>query len=83
MGLAARLVAVGFEEAQEGFGDDEARGGDGLGGDVGDLQQRGAREVHRLHHLEVDVHVERHLPPPLQLLLLGRLLLVPARGELR
>ena len=42
------------------------------------LKQHSADEVRGLEQLQVDVHVERHLPPALQLLLLGRLVLVPA-----
>ena len=41
------------------------------------LLQHGAYEVGGLQELQVDVHVEGHLPPPLQLLLLRRLILVP------
>ena len=37
---------------------------------VGDLDEHGRHEVHALQHLEVDVHVERHLPLLLDLLLL-------------
>ena len=47
------------------------------------LQQHGRDEVRGLQQLQVDVHVERHLAPPLQLLLLGRLVLVPARARRR
>ena len=44
---------------------------------VAHLLQHGADEVGGLQELQVDVHVEGHLPPPLQLLLLRRLVLVP------
>ena len=71
------LVLVRLEEPQEGLREDEAGRRDGVRGDVGRLEERRTCQVHRLHHLEVDVHVERHLPPPLELLLLRRLLLVP------
>ena len=46
------------------------------------LLQHGADEVGRLQKLQVDVHVEGHLPPPLQLLLLRRLVLVPASSAI-
>ena len=41
------------------------------------LLQHGADKVRGLKQLQVDVHVERHLPPPLQLFLLWGLVLVP------
>lgn len=34
--------------------------------------------MHRFQQLQIDVHVEGHLPPSFQLLLLWRLILVPA-----
>ena len=43
------------------------------------LLQHGTDEVGGLEELQVDVHVEGHLPPPLQLLLLRRLVLVPVK----
>lgn len=46
------------------------------------LLQHGADEVGGLEQLQVDVHVEGHLPLLLQLLLLRRLVLVPARRTL-
>lgn len=42
------------------------------------LLQHGAYEVGGLQQLQVDVHVEGHLAPPFQLLLLWRFVLVPA-----
>mmetsp|Transcript_1412 Transcript_1412/g.5588 ORF Transcript_1412/g.5588 Transcript_1412/m.5588 type:complete len:298 (+) Transcript_1412:920-1813(+) len=46
-------------------------------GHVGHLQQHSADQMHRLQQLQVDVHVEGHLPTPLQLLTL-RITLVEA-----
>jgi len=72
------LPFVIVQQPSEGLGDDPAGGRQASGSHVGGLQQHGSNEVHALQQLQVDVHVEGHLPPPLQLLLLRRLILVPA-----
>lgn len=75
------LALVVVQEASEGLGDDPAGGGQGGGRHVGGLQQHCSNQVHALQQLQVDVHVKGHLAPPFQLLLLRRLVLVPARGN--
>ncbi len=72
------LPLVVVQQPSEGFGDNPAGGRQASGSHVGGLQQHGSNEVHALQQLQVDVHVEGHLPPPLQLLLLRRLVLVSA-----
>ena len=42
-----------------------------MGGEVGDLDEHGGDQVDALQQLQVDVHVEGHLPGLLDLLLLG------------
>ena len=71
------------EQPAEGLAD---RGGAPLGvegvvREVGQLEQHRRDQVHRLDELEVDVHVVRHQPPPLRLVLLGRALAKARRRE--
>ena len=72
------LPLIVVQQPSERLGDDTARGREASCSHVGGLQQHGSNEVHALQQLQVDVHVEGHLPSPLQLLLLRRLVLVSA-----
>ena len=71
------LPLIVVQQPAERLGDDAARSRQHSGCHVGSLQQHCSNEVDALQQLQVDVHVEGHLTPPLQLLLLRRLVLVP------
>ena len=76
------LPLIVVQEAPEGLGDDPPGGRQSSGRHVGGLQQHGSNEVHALKQLQVDVHMEGHLAPPFQFLLLRCLVLVPAGDRL-
>lgn len=77
-GPGERLPLVVIQQPAEGLGEGPAANRWAGGRQHGHLQQHGGDEVHGFQQLQVDVHVEGHLAPPLQFLLLRRLVLVPA-----